>query len=333
MAAQVPLVSRVIDRQEHLPMILTAPSDERLIEAPQPSIQADKRRATLILALCFLLHAIPIGFLIHQGVPDNLAPDEQEIPVEVIVEPPPPKEPEPAPPKAEKKQAEQTPFDEKPATDAPRAPNEEKVKRDSEDKVTHAPEANPEPKPADKTPPGEPAPTAEKTSDYKNVEASAPKLKDDRPDGEPLNAAEEQHPDKPEQTKAEKAAPKPEKQQTAAQQPTTAFAATPDYSFAPASTYTPIAGGNAASTYLSIVYGMVTSHMHKPNVAAGRAHTMGEIAFDVDFGGSLIGARILKSSGSRELDTAALAAIRASAPFPMPPTGNGLSLRLHYNGN
>src|SRR5271166_5537848 len=103
-------------------MILAAPPDERLIEAPQSSILADKRRSTLVLALCFLLHAVPIAFLIHQGVPDDPAPAEQEIPVEVIVEPPPPKEPEPAPPRSEK-QAEKTPFDEKPATDAPRAPN------------------------------------------------------------------------------------------------------------------------------------------------------------------------------------------------------------------
>ena len=312
-------------------MILAAPPDERLIEGPQPPILADKRRATLVLALCFLLHAIPIAFLIHQGVPDDLAPAEQEIPVEVIVEPPPPKEPAPPPPKSEK-QAEQTPFDEKPATDAPRAPNEEKVERDSKDKESHAPEAKPDPKPAEPKPASQQARTSEQTSDYKNVEASAPKLKDDRPDGEPINAAETQRPDMPEQTKAEQAAPQPVKQQTAASEPATAFAATPDYSFAPASRYAPVTGGNAATTYLSIVYGMVTSHMHKPNVAPGRAHTMGEIAFDVDFGGSLIGARVLKSSGSRELDTAALAAIRASAPFPMPPTGNGLSLRLHFQG-
>jgi TonB family protein len=313
-------------------MILAAPPDERLIEGSQPLILADRRRSTLILALCFLLHAIPIAFLIHQGVPDNLAPAEQEIPVEVIVEPPPPKEPEPAPPKNEQK-AEQTPFDEKPATDAPRAPNEEKVERDSKDKESHAPEANPEPKPAEMKPLIEPARTAEKKSDYENAEPSAPKLKDDRPDGEPINAADSQRPDMPEQTKAEQAAPKPVKQQTAAQQPTTAFAATPDYSFAPASKYSPVTGGNAAATYLSILYGMVGSHMHRPDIAPRHAHTMGEIAFDVDFGGSLIRARVLKSSGIPELDAAALAAIRAAAPFPLPPTGNGLSLRLHYKGD
>jgi protein TonB len=109
-----------------------------------------------------------------------------------------------------------------------------------------------------------------------------------------------------------------------------AFAAMPDYSFAPASKRAPVAGGKAASTYLSILYGMVLARIHLPDALAGRAQTMGEITFTVDLAGGLVREHVVKSSGSPELDAAAMAAIRAASPFPPPPTGTGLSLNLHY---
>jgi protein TonB len=110
-----------------------------------------------------------------------------------------------------------------------------------------------------------------------------------------------------------------------------AFAALPDYSFAPVSRKTPIATGKAASTYLSIVYGIVISRIRYPEGAAGHGRTMGEIVFGVDVSGRLVGQRVVKSSGSPELDLAALAAIRAASPFPPPPTGTGISLTLRYH--
>lgn len=309
-------------------MDLSAPADERLLESPEPSKSAVKGRFALILFFCLLLHAFVISLFIHFDKPDNSPPAAQEIPVEIIVEPPPPKKPDPAPPKSEQP-AKQATLDEKEATDAPRAPNDEKVQRDAKDKASHSPQVKPTPEPADPKPAKDPAPNSDKTIASSKAEESAPKLKDDQADR--AKPAEAQRPEVPDQTKAEQAAPQP-KQPTAAQNPMATFAATPDYSFAPSSRFTPVTGGNAAPTYLSIVYGMVTSHIHLPNVPPGRAHTMGEIDFDVDFGGALIRARIIKTSGLPEIDAAALAAIRAAAPFPLPPTGSGLSLRFRYAG-
>ncbi len=290
-------------------MILAAPPEERLFEGPQPSRFAARSRATFVLLICFLLHAIPISLAIYLDRPDGLAPGEQEIPIEMVVEPPPPKEPEPAPPKSEEK-APQATLDEKFANDAPRAANDEKPLKDAHDDVSHAPKA-------------------EQGADaVKPAEASSPKPTDHRAD--PVEAAEAQQPDAQEQAKAEPSAPKPETQQQSSQNPLAAFAATPDYSFAPASRNAPVAGGKAASTYLSILYGMVFSHIRQPNGAVARPQTMGEISFNVDLAGRLLQARIVKSCGSPEIDAAAIAAIRAAAPYPPPPTGTGLSLNLHY---
>jgi protein TonB len=315
-------------------MVLAALPDERPIEGPRSSIRAARGRFAFLIALCFLLHAIPIAILGSMGGSGDLSPDEQAIPVEMIAEPPPPPPaPEQPPPKSEE-QAEKKPWDEKPATDAPRKANEEKVKRDdATDEASHAPKLTPDSESTTKKPASAPSESAEKNVDAKAADASAPKLKEDRPDGEAVNAAEVEHPDAPEQTKAQQAAPQPSKQQTAVQDPMSAFTAMPEYSFATASKNTPIAGGKAATTYLTTVYGMLFAKMHMPPIRPGRAHTQGEIAFDIDFAGALIRARVIKSTGIPEVDAAALAAIRAAAPYPLPPTGNGLSLRLNFNGD
>ena len=96
--------------------------------------------------------------------------------------------------------------------------------------------------------------------------------------------------------------------------------------------YSPVGGGNAETTYLSTVYGLVTPHMNLRKVAAGRRHHQGEVVFAIDFGGALVGAKVIKSSGLPDLDAAVLAAVRAAAPFPLPPTGSGLNLVFRYNG-
>lgn len=45
------------------------------------------------------------------------------------------------------------------------------------------------------------------------------------------------------------------------------------------------------------------------------------VSFSVSSGGGLASARVARSSGSRELDRAALALVRRAAPFPAPPAG------------
>ncbi len=310
-------------------MTFAATPDERLLERPKASPLAAKGRFALVLVICFLLHAIPISLFFHFNRSDDLAPGEQAITVEVIVEPPPPKEPEPPAPKNEQ-QPKQAALDEKMATDAPRPTNDEKIMKDAPDEASHSPKPAPDVAPAELKPASGAAAAAEKPIDAKPAEAAAPPSMDHRADGDPVDAAELQPPDTPEQAKTEQAAPQPATQQKTTQDAFAAFAPMPDYSFAPASRHAPVATGKAASTYLSTVYGMVLARMHLPEAAAGRAQTMGRITFNVDLAGYLLRERVVKSSGSPELDSAALAAIRAAGPFPPPPTGTEISLILNY---
>jgi protein TonB len=292
-------------------------------------MSAARRRFVFIIVFCLFLHALGIGLVVRYGGSTPPAPEQQEIPIEVVAEQP-PDPPPPQPQQSQQQPAQKSQFDEKEATDSPRAKNEEKPQKEAVDKESHAPKAEPTPEPAEMKPAKDPAPS-EKATEAKTAEDSAPLQKDDHTDGEPLKAADQPKPD-PAQTKAETTAPQPEKPQPAAKPPTTAKAA-PDYAFAAASSYMPNSAGNASSTYLSIVYDMVHSHMNLPKVAAGRRHTMGEIEFYVDYGGGLVGAKVIKSTGLADLDAAAMAAIRAAAPFPLPPTGSGIGLRMKYSGN
>ena len=292
-------------------MILAAPPDERLLERPQPANLGLKGRFAFVLLICFLLHAIPISLVAYGERPAGLAPGEQEIPVEMIVEPP-PQEPEPAPPKNDSP-PKQASLEEQFATDTPRAPNDEKVMKDARDEVSHAPKTATGAQPAPGAPPNGTAPSQENAAN-----------------ANPAETVELEQPAAPEPLKAEQAAPHPETPRKASQDPATAFASLPDYSFAPLSSYTPTTAGKAASTYVSIIYDKVLSRFRFPEGVAGRVQMMGEIDFSVDLTGRLLRQRVTKSSGSPEVDAAAMAAVRAAAPFPPSPTGTALTLLFHY---
>lgn len=291
-------------------MHLAAPPDERLFEAPKPSKLAAKTRYALIFLICFLFHVIPISVVMYMQGSGDLAPGEQEIPVEMIEEPP-PKEPEPPPAKSGQKPP-QASLDEKIATDAPRPDNDEKPLKDAHDEVSHAP------KPAQGDAAAKPA------------DASAPKPADHQADATPPEAPDSPQADTVAPKPTEQAAPQPAPQQQAAQDPLAAFSAMPDYSFAPASKNAPVTGGKSGSGYLSILYGMVFSHIHLPANGENGRRQGGEISFVIDFSGRLIRVRVVKSSGSPELDGAVVAAIRAAAPYPPSPVGTELSLSVHY---
>jgi len=306
-------------------MTFAAPPDQRLFERPEPPTLAARGLFAAILLICLLFHAAAIWLFLNYERSPQLAQAEQEIPVEVIVEPPPPEEkekpPEPPPPEKQK------PLDEKIATDAPRPANEEQVKReDARDDVSHSPKT--ESQEATVNPGGAPQPADAATAKAEEPPAAEPMDQD--PNGEPIAPKPTPKPETKEQKAASQPAAKPDAPQKPAPDPKSAFAALPDYSFAPVSRKAPIATGKAASTYLSVVYGMVMSRMHYPEGAAGHGKNTGEIVFAVDGVGRLVGQRIIKSTGSPELDLAALAAIRAASPFPPPPTGGGINLNLHF---
>ncbi len=112
------------------------------------------------------------------------------------------------------------------------------------------------------------------------------------------------------------------------------FAALPDVDFGGAAIKTPVTGGQARGTYLSIVYGMIMPRVHRPHDArsqVGRGH--GSVVFSVDGQGRLVDRWIADESGSRELDQAVFNAIGAASPFPPPPGRGTVQLRFSYDGN
>ncbi len=87
-------------------------------------------------------------------------------------------------------------------------------------------------------------------------------------------------------------------------------------------------GNAAASNYPGAVMARL-SRAPRPSVRARGAAT---VAFAVDGGGGLAQAAIAQSSGSTELDRAALRLVRRAAPFPAPPPGAQRSFSIRIAG-
>jgi TonB family protein len=109
----------------------------------------------------------------------------------------------------------------------------------------------------------------------------------------------------------------------------------PQYKFASAMKDSPIATGSADSRYFTIVYGMIRSHYREPTGPCATRPVQegareGAIVFGVDATGNLIGRKVVSSSGSPNLDTAAMTAIAEAAPFPAPPNRQPKTMRLTY---
>jgi protein TonB len=298
-------------------MQLAASTEQRLLEQPPRAPAADRRRVGLIVLACLFAHLAVISLFVRFDRPARLAPTEEDTAVEVIVEPP-PKAPDPAPaPEAAKDREQpvkQAVLDEKEATDAPRA-SEEKSEKDVRAKAPHAAQA------AAKADPAAVARKPVNAEQASAAEKSTQQPKNDQAEGEP-------RPEAPEQTKAQQDPPSPEKPPAPA---TPSFASRSD-ALAAALRYAPVGGGNAEATYLSTVYGLVAPRLDVQKLIAGRPHTSGEIVFAIDYGGAFVGAKLTKSTGLRDVDAAALAALRAAGPFPLPPTGGGLTLSFKFAG-
>jgi protein TonB len=104
----------------------------------------------------------------------------------------------------------------------------------------------------------------------------------------------------------------------------------PQYKFARAVEDSPVVGGNAESRYLTVVFRLIKSHLHEsPELHLESANKPGVVNFYVDKGGTLVGRKLVSSSGSPNLDSAVMTAIAAAAPYPAPPSWRARS--LHYN--
>ncbi len=105
----------------------------------------------------------------------------------------------------------------------------------------------------------------------------------------------------------------------------------PQYKFAREVEHSPVAGGNAESRYLTVVYGMTKAHVREtPELRLDSANKRGVVDFYVDQGGNLVGRKLISSSGSPNLDMAVMTAIAAAAPFPTPPDSRPLYLTYNF---
>jgi protein TonB len=286
----------------------------------------------------FVIHAVILFLLLFEvRLEPPIIPTAQEIPVEIVVEPPPPEKPqEPAanpetPPPA-------PPVDLEPATDAPRAANDEKVERQAPDEATKAPgEPTKAEAPSLSPAPAEEAAGPKQENEPAAAEKSAEPVVADAE--EETKAADADRPAPAQQASAD-ANPQPDKAPALLGAPfptwsTGAKFATSDYlpgvELGSAAEPAPVSGGKAKSTYLSILYGMIMKRVRQiPPAGASVPRRDGAIVFTVDAMGGFIQRRIARASGSRELDEAALAAVGEAAPFPAPPQGMPIQLRFTY---
>lgn len=98
-----------------------------------------------------------------------------------------------------------------------------------------------------------------------------------------------------------------------------ASAPTPAAMTRPAVVASPSAASSeaAASTYARQVWARIAARRPRGTLGAGTAR----IGFRLDPGGRLVALRLIASSGRPDFDRAALASVRAAAPFPSPPEG------------
>lgn len=293
---------------------------------------AERMRLAAAFLLSLTLNLAVFGTLFY-GLDDiEIAPDAVEIPVEMV--PPPEQPPEPPPEekpeqKPEEKQAEKKPeppkpppmtLDEKPATDAPRKETEEQVDREApQQRETRGPQVS---KPSDA------ASAPSKPQKAQNQDAATGDPEEQKEAEIVRPSAPVAGPPKPE------AAPKKtetQKNSLATEEMIAAFKPLPDYEFGAAARKAPVAGGAAKATYLTILFGMVMPHMKIPPGA--KPIQGGMVSFGLDETGRLTFAGTKISSGSPELDRAAIAAIRAAAPFPAPPTGRSIGLTFTYGAD
>jgi TonB family protein len=310
--------------------------DERRTGPHESSSLFGSRLYIALFGAC-VFHAGVLLFLLFVNWEPVVETPPEEVPIEIVVEPPPPQEkpdPPPTPPSPTTRA-----LDEDPAFDAPRPANNEKIERDASDQASKAP-----PAPTPTETPGAGAAPGGETGPVRQGElqaadhAAEPTV--DKPDAEVVKKPELDR-DKSEQqqasvdTKAE-----PQKlpslvgqslpSWSRGQLPT--FEPMPDVQLDSAAKTTPIDGGKAKTTYLTILYGLVMARMHMPpGVSGGASKLEGVLLFSVDGTGNLTQNQILRSSGSRDLDAAAVAAVSKAAPFPTPPQGEPIGLRFTYS--
>ena len=312
---------------------LSAEPAERLDGPRSSSLTGVNRWVALGAAL--LLHvAILTPIWLQFDWAPRPAPPSEEIPVEIIVEQPKPPPPAPQPQPSPEAALPKPPIDLEPAHDAPRAATEDKTPHDGLEphKNAETKAAPAEPQTGEKAASSDAAKPAEPTSDHQ-----AEAKNDNGPEkasDDPLALAEP-----PSMT-----AVAPEAQVKVATMigqplPTwskgtqfSTFDPLPDVQFGDAAA-SPVGGGHAQTTYLTIVYGLIMKHLRMTDsVRAAAEQVVGAISFAVDGHGDILRRSVTKPSGVDALDAAALEAVREAAPYPTPPMGLPVGMKFTYGG-
>ena len=304
---------------------LSARLEERILQPLRTSTFARRTWFSVTVATIVALYAGLLGWMLWRDAADPpRSAQMQETPVEVVAEmPKPPAPPAPQPP-APKQEIE------KPATSAPRAVNDAKQDTERADKDTHAPksatppaEAEPKPTPDESKEAAEPP---AKDGPEKTEAAEAPKPPEPDKEAEALDKAPPEPPKKPAKlAQAKPAPPKPPHRPKSVAQQLAGNSDLPDYTFAkPMRKRAKVSGGSEDDRYLAVVYGLITQNRHAISVPYGNWSV--SVSFVVDGGGNLVGVQVSKPSGYAEVDSQAVEAVEAAAPYPPPPSGGATSM-------
>ena len=305
---------------------LRAGIEERFVAPLRRNAFAQRTWFVLTLAIILAAHAGVLAYLLYR---DSAEPPQvaavEETPIEIVVEPPKPPPPPPQPTQESK------PEIEKPASSAPRAPNEEKVETREIQKETHAPKAPTPPKDGTPEKSAAASPSTEPTPPDK-TEADAEKKDVIEKDAEAIEQAVPEPPKRPRNLVAKAKPPTKVKSDKSALDQLAGNSSLSDFSFSRPTKKSPVYGGTEDSRYLAIVYGMIMQH-RRSVVSVSDLNGNVTIAFNVDDSGNLTGAGYVRRSGYPQIDDEAMAAIRRASPFPPPPPGSphGLIATIDFN--
>jgi TonB family protein len=296
------------------PPSLVARMEERFFAPLTRNAFAHRTWFFVTVAIILAIHGALLGYLLYRDRTDPVRlAQQEETPVEIIVEKPPAPQKPPAPEKPPPQELE------KPASSAPRAENDEKVDTQETQKETHAPKAPEPPKDGRPEPAKEAAAPSDAPAEPDKVEEAAAKPETKDKDTEALDTAVPLPPKRPEALSAKATPPAKTRAPKAILQQFAGASELHDFSFAKPTKKSPVSGGSEDSRYLAIVFGMIMQH-RRAIATEGREGSV-TVGFNVDGSGNVIGAGIERTSGDPEIDAAATAAIYRASPFPPPPEG------------
>lgn len=296
--------------------------DERFIAPFKRNTFATRTWFLVTVALVLAMHAAVLGYFLYRDTknPVENAKQQEETPVEVVVEQEAPKPPPQEPQKQQQQEIE------KPASSAPRAERDAKIDTEKLDTETHAPKAANPPQDGQPLPAQDAAQPNTETDEQDAADAAAANPDDAKKDAEALDkAAPTPTKDPPKPAKAKVASK--QKRPKAVQQQVAGLSDLPDYHFARKTKKSPISGGTEDSRYLAIVYGLISAQIH----ASGEGSVT--VVFELDESGDVIGVGLSRSSGNDLADAEVINAIRRASPFPPPPPNrpHGLTATIDFS--